>query len=681
MDFVQSTQAVFEAGGVLSRKLAHYKPRAGQIQMAAAVSHTMHDGGVLVVEAGTGVGKTFAYLVPCLLMGERVLISTATKALQDQLFVRDIPFLKAMLGVPVSVALLKGRSSYLCTHRLEFARMDAAINTDFALQQLARVEMWALQTRTGDLAEVDTLDDNAGIVPAITSTRENCLGSRCPQASTCFVNLARRDAMAADVVVVNHHLFFADLNVRESGVAELLPTVRAVVFDEAHQLNEIGVQFLGKQLSSGQLESFATDLQKLALAQARGFADRAGIAKDVNDGAATLRQFFSSQGLSGKSAWHAGLDGGAGGTTWTDCLGEVQRALMHAVQAIEQVLELSMEFRAMHARAAELLERLAMFGQPVPADCVRWLEIGQGQGQGQSVRLVQSPLDIAHSMQSRVVQVQVDQPRRKSWIFTSATLGADAGLSWFVDSCGLQGADILRVESPFDYASQASLFVPTDFPRPNETDHSDAVAALVAQAAGVLGGRTLVLTTTLRAMRSITESLRNSFQDTGDIDVLVQGQYPKRTLLELFSAERGAWPAARGSVLVASVSFWEGIDIPGDALQLLVIDKLPFAPPDDPVHSAKARNLEAGGKNAFKLLHLSHAAVALKQGAGRLIRRETDQGVLVICDVRLATMGYGKQLIKALPPMQRLQSRQDLMDKLNALTKLSTRGHPSDDRP
>ena len=672
MDFVQRTLAVFEAGGTLERKLDFYKPRAGQAQMAAAVARTIDDGGVLVVEAGTGIGKTFAYLVPALLSGERVLISTATKALQDQLYLRDIPFLKAMLGVQVSVALLKGRASYLCVHRLETARLDSAVASDSALHQLARIELWALQTRSGDLAEADGLEDGSPIIPAITSTRDNCLGSRCPQAASCFVNKSRRDAMAADMVVVNHHLFFADLNVRESGVAELLPGVQCVVFDEAHQLNETGVQFLGKQWSTGQVESFSVDLQKLALAQARGFADWAGIVAGLKEAVNAFRALFAGVAGTGRVNWSGG---------WLETDRHAQRiqslrdAIGRALAAIGPLVETSPDLQLLQARGEQILEMLETFMQPVAPDSVRWIDVGQ------EVRLVQSPLDISASMQARVLKPEVQPKSRKSWIFTSATLGADAALSWFVESCGLQGAEVLRVDSPFDYPTQAALYIPADFPRPDSAGHSQAVAELVAQAAARLGGATLVLTTTLRAMRSIAGFLRASLQGQQELTVLIQGQHSKRALIEMLSGRSSGEPGRAGTILVASVSFWEGIDIPGDALQLLVIDKLPFAPPDDPVQVARAKHLEDKGQSAFKHLHLPHAAVALKQGAGRLIRRETDHGILIVCDVRLSTMGYGKQLIKALPPMQRLMSHQAFMDPVDSLTRLSTKDHPPVDHP
>jgi ATP-dependent DNA helicase DinG len=668
MDFEHRVTAVFEADGSLSRALDFYQPRDGQIQMAGAIARTMHAGGVLAVEAGTGVGKTFAYLVPALLSGERVLVSTATKALQDQLFVRDIPFLKSVLGAPVNVALLKGRASYLCTHRLASTRLDAVMLSDADLLQLSRVELWAMQTHSGDLAEVDVLDDATPLLTAITSTRENCLGSRCPDAATCFVNRARREAMAADLVVVNHHLFFADLNVRESGVAELLPSARTVIFDEAHQLNEIGVQFLGKQLTTGQLDSFAKDLTTLGVAQARGFADWEGIAADLKNRAQNLRLFFQRQGIAGKFAWTQFQELPAS-------LANLQSAFEPSIDALQMAFEIAPEFRAMHDRADQLRAMLMVFCAPLDAASVRWVDVGQ------EVRLVQSPLDIAEAMKGRVVNTQADAGQGKSWIFTSATLGTDASLSWFVDSCGLQGASTLRVESPFDYATQAGLYVPNPFPKPGDPRHSLAVAEMVLAGASEIGGRTLVLTTTLRAMRSITDTLRTALQGRDDLVVLVQGQMPKRALVEAFSGQHRDAGHDKGVILVASVSFWEGIDIPGDALQLLVIDKLPFAAPDDPVQSARATSLEQKGGNAFKSLHLPHAAVALKQGAGRLIRRESDQGVLAICDVRLATMGYGKRLIQALPAMHRISNEIEFLDCLRRLTRPSTKDHSTGARP
>lgn len=662
MALTDSVAAAFAAGGPLASAVQEYSPRDGQLQMAQAVSQVMDHGGVLVVEAGTGVGKTYAYLLPALLSGKRVLLSTATKALQDQLFGRDIPQLLRLLGLPLRVALLKGRSSYLCLNRLDSARQDFRLDERLAATHLARIETWAHATQSGDMAEVESLDDSSPLMPLVTSTRENCLGARCAQASTCFVNRARREALAADLVVINHHLFFADLNVRESGVAELLPSVHAVVFDEAHQLNEIGVQFLGRQLGTGQLSGLARDLEQTGRAHAAGLAPWADLAGAIEHGAEALRARFPYSERVERMDWVAA------GARWTAMLEVVLQAALRAQAALALVVETAPELMQLQARLQDQMELLQLFLQPLPEDAVRWLEVGR------QVRMLQSPLDVSHAMQTRVLPQPGEEGGHKSWVFTSATLGHDAGLSWMVQSCGLAGARVLQVPSPFDYARQAALYVPKEFPKPADSGHSSAVAALALQGAQTLGGRTLVLTTTLRAMRSIGDTLAVALQGRDDLQLLVQGALPKRELLARFVQAVDS-PRA-GAILVASATFWEGIDMPGEALQLLVIDKLPFAPPDDPVLQARAKALERQGKSPFKHLHLPQAAVALRQGAGRLIRRESDQGVLVVCDVRLGQTAYGRQLLQALPPMRQLQGAQAFAEALDRLTRASTTARP-----
>ena len=657
MGLPQRTVDSFRSGGPLAEAVAEYRPREGQLQMATAVSEVMDSGGMLVVEAGTGVGKTYAYLVPALLSGLRVLVSTATKALQDQLFSRDIPHLLGVLGLSVRVALLKGRSSYLCLYRMEMARQDWRLDERLALLHLARIESWSHATQTGDLSEVDALDEGSPLQPLVTSTRENCLGSRCPQASNCFVNRARREALSADVVVINHHLFFADLNVRESGVAELLPSVHSVIFDEAHQLNEIGVQFLGRQLSTGQLSNLARDLETVTQSVARGLAPWAALAAALQQSAeALLAGFPESERLER-------MDWSVTGARWPDLLQAVVDALVQVESALAVVAEMAPELQMLQTRVAAQMELVQLFLQPAPPDAVRWLEIGR------QLRMLQSPLDVSTAMRERVLPGGGGVGGNKSWVFTSATLGHDENLSWMVDSCGLAGARILKVPSPFNYAEQSALYVPKNFPKPGDSQHSFAVAELALQGAQTLGGRTLVLTTTLRAMRAIGDALARSLQGRDDLQVLVQGSLPKRELLARF-LQSGA--QQQGTVLVASATFWEGIDMPGDVLQLLLIDKLPFTPPDDPVQQARSKELESQGKSPFKALHLPQAAVVLRQGAGRLIRRESDRGILVVCDVRLNQMGYGRQLVAALPPMKRLVEAQDFSDALEALTRPST---------
>jgi ATP-dependent DNA helicase DinG len=659
----QAVAAAFGMGGPLAASVPEYRPREGQLQMAQAVAQVIAQGGKLVVEAGTGVGKTYAYLVPALLSGKRVLVSTATKALQDQLFGRDIPRLRELLGVSLRVALLKGRGSYLCLHHLESARQDWRLDDGRTLHQLARIESWAHATQTGDLSEVEALDDSSPLMPLVTSTRENCLGARCPQFSRCFVNTARREALAADLVVINHHLFFADLNVRESGVAELLPSVHTVIFDEAHQLNEIGVQFLGRQLGSGQLSNFARDLERVAQEHARGLAPWPELAQAIEQGAEALRSRFPVQDAAARMEWRVV------GERWNDFLQACQASIAHAHDALDMLVETAPELQVLQQRCSDLMELLQLFLQPIPPGAVRWLEVGR------QVRMLQSPMDVSQAMQTRVFAQQEDATAGagKSWIFTSATLGHDDGLSWIVESCGLAGAHVLKVPSPFDYARQAALYVPSHFSKPGDASHSHAVAQLALEGARQLGGRTLVLTTTLRAMRTIGDALATAMQGHSDLELLVQGVLPKRELLSRF-LQHGE-DRQRGAILVASATFWEGIDMPGEALQLLVIDKLPFTPPDDPVMQARSRSLENQGKNPFKHLHLPQAAVALRQGAGRLIRRESDQGVLVVCDTRLIQMGYGRQLLATLPAMRRLNNEADYRQALEALTRASTKDH------
>lgn len=688
----------FEPGGVLSRAAEQFRERDGQTQMALAVARTIETGGALVVEAGTGVGKTFSYLVPALLSGERVLLSTATKTLQDQLFGRDLPRLVDALGLPVRTALLKGRASYLCLHRLGLARHDASLPERGGVRVLARIEQWAQATRTGDLAELPGLDERSPLIPLITSTRENCLGQQCPQFRPCHVNLARREALAADVVVINHHLFFADLAVRESGMAELLPSVRVVVFDEAHQLNETGVQFLGTQMGTGQALDFARDLLAAGLQQARGLVDWTGLMAEVERSARALRLAAGSQRPGTRLRWSSAVtstrrgkpDDEPGGSSdddrtattapegiahgpWNEALQLMQEAFEAAAEGLDTVSELSPDFIRLHERALRLAERAARFARPCALGSVRWVDVAQ------QLRLVESPLDIAEAMRTRVLGEQVDadgdaEGRGRAWVFTSATLGDDARLRWFSEPCGLDDAEVLRVHSPFDYARQASLYVPRDFPKPNDPSHGERVARLAARGAAALGGRTLVLTTTLRALRTIADALRRHLElepAEGRPEVLVQGELPKRVLMDRFregAAAAGPQGGARaGCVLVASASFWEGFDAPGDALQFVVIDKLPFPPPNDPLVEARSQRLEAQGRSAFGDYALPEAAVALKQGAGRLIRRESDAGVLAICDTRLATMGYGRRLLAALPPMRRLKDEAEFAAAIGAL--------------
>lgn len=640
--------AAFADDGALARSDPAFVQRAVQREFALQVAAALQQRGALVAEAGTGVGKTFAYLVPLLLSGQRALVSTATKALQDQLFLRDLPWLAEALGLPLRSALLKGRASYLCRHRLEQARHSAILPDRQSLRLLARVEQWAASTRSGDLAEVSGLDERSTLLPLITSTRDNCLGGDCPQFAACHLMLARRDAMAADLVVINHHLFFADLSLRETGVTELLPTVDAVVFDEAHQLLETGLQFLGRNLGSAQLLDFARDLLAAGLQHARGLRDWPQAAAAVDAAARELRLACAGAQPERRGPARLRWRERAGQPAFDAALAALAAAAADTVALLDGVRAAAADFERLHERAAALHALALVFAEPVPADRVRWIDLSAHQA-----RLVESPLDVAAAL--------TEQRRRssKAWVFTSATLGDDDQLSWFTAATGLADAQVLRCGSPFDYAVQARRWVPLPFPLPNEPAHPAAVGALAARCALALGGRTFVLTTTLRVLPLIAQALRDALGDA-PIELLVQGSQPRRVLLERFRA--GA-----GSVLVGSHSFWEGIDLRGELLQCVLIDKLPFPPPNDPLVEARVRRIEARGGRPFDEYFVAEAAVALKQGAGRLIRSETDRGLLVVCDPRLRRMGYGARLRAALPPMTELATQADALGWLQAL--------------
>ena len=651
-----AVEAALAAGGALAQADPHHVERAVQIEMGRAVASAIEDRAALVIEAGTGVGKTYAYLVPALLSGARTLLSTATKTLQDQLFVRDLPRLRSALNLPLTVALLKGRSSYLCLHRLAQARQGAELPDRFAVRALAKVEAWALTTAGGDLAEMPGLDERSSVIPLVTSSRENCLGSECPEYRACHVMKARREAMTADLVVVNHHLFFADMALRDSGVAELLPSVEVAIFDEAHQLGEAGVQFLGTTLGTAQLIDFARDMLATGLQQARGLVPWQDLAAACDHAARELRMaahggFGEGQRRELRGSLKLRWAERSGEPGFIESLGRVEQACNAASAALDTVSELAPDFVRLAERSASLGALAGGFADEAKEGHIRWVDLSPHQA-----RLVESPLDIRTALQEQMAA------SAKAWVFTSATLGDDERLSWFTEGAGLEGARIVRLGSPFDYRAHARVYVPRAFPKPADPAHVAAVAKLAASCARALDGRCFVLTTTLRSLQAVGAQLRADFEAAGDaIEVLVQGQGSKRQLMQRFLDGPHA-------VLVGSQSFWEGVDVPGDALQCVIIDKLPFPPPNDPLVEARVKALENEGRNAFADYFVAEAAISLKQGAGRLIRSETDRGLLVVCDPRMATMNYGRRLFAALPPMTRIESEADAIAWLETLT-------------
>jgi ATP-dependent DNA helicase DinG len=646
----EATLAALARGGALSQADPGFVERAMQQRLAQAAAEAIEDRAALVAEAGTGVGKTFAYLVPLLLSERRALVSTATKSLQDQLFLRDLPRLRDALRVPVRIALLKGRGSYLCVHRLAQARSTATLPDRFAVRALARIETWAAATQSGDLAEIDGLDERSPVIPIVTSTRDNCLGSDCPEFARCHVVKARREAMAADLVVVNHHLFFADVSLRDSGVAELLPTVDAIVFDEAHQLVETGLQFLGTTLATGQALDLSRDLVAAGLTHARGQEPWQELGGAIEKAARELRLACAGPLRDVRGILKLRWNERASQPGFQPALEAIASAAQAASEAAVRVEATSPDFTRLVARTRALQVLAQSFVEPAAVDRVRWIDLGP-----RDARLIESPLHI------RDLFTEQRESGARAWIFTSATLGTDDDLAWFCEAAAMEDARKLRVGSPFDYAAHARTWVPPRFPKPNEPGHPEAVGALAARLAGRLGGRSFVLTTTLRVLPLIAQALEERSEADGlGLKVLVQGTHPKRTLLQRFLD-------TPRSVLIGSQSFWEGIDVPGDALQCVIIDKLPFPPPNDPLVQARTRELERQGRSAFDEYFLSEAAISLKQGAGRLIRSETDRGLLVITDPRLRQMPYGRKLRQALPPMGTLDTEADALAWLDEL--------------
>jgi ATP-dependent DNA helicase DinG len=627
-------QSAFAAGGPLSATIAGFKQRSQQLELAQAIYDAIESTGMLIAEAGTGTGKTFAYLVPALLTGGKVLVSTGTKTLQDQLFDRDLPAVRDALALGTSIALLKGRANYVCLYRLQRAAREATLGTREEAAQLRRIEHFSRSTLTGDRSDLPDVPEDAPVWVHATSTRENCLGQECPDYKDCFVMRARRNALAADVVVVNHHLFFADVALRDEGVAELLPACNTVIFDEAHQLPEVARTFFGERVSTTQLIELARDTRLELRAAGGASPELDALAARLDKAARDLRLAFAE---TGRMPWSQALA--------RPSFGEALAALCRAVEACAAQLgeqaERSEGLGACARRASDARAILERLRESESVEEVRWLEV-----LAQSVHLHATPLSSAEHFRRQME----DHPR--AWIFTSATLAVGDDFGHFRRELGVPEAQARRWSSPFDFAEQALLYLPKGLPEdPNAPGFTDAVVEAALPVLKASGGRAFLLFTTLRALRRAHELLRTRIE----YPLLVQGTGSRSELLSRFRSLGNA-------VLLGSQSFWEGVDVRGEALSVVLIDKLPFAPPDDPVLAARIEGMKAKGGNPFSELQLPQAVLQLKQGAGRLIRDETDRGVLMLCDPRLLTRPYGRRILKSLPPMKLTRALEDVQE-------------------
>jgi ATP-dependent DNA helicase DinG len=597
--------------------------------MAQAIHDAIERTEVLIAEAGTGTGKTFAYLVPALLAGGKVIISTGTKTLQDQLFDRDLPAVREALASGSSAALLKGRANYVCLYRLRRAGDEARFATRDEGVQLRRIERFAAVSTTGDRADLADVPEDAPVWMHATSTRENCLGQECPDYRDCFVMRARRNALAADVVVVNHHLFFADVVLRDEGIAELLPACNTLIFDEAHQLPETARAFFGERISTSQLVEIARDARLELRAAGGASPELDALASRLEKSARDLRLALGD--AAARLAWNQAL----GLPGFAEALQKLANSLEIFWKQIAEQAERSEGLGSCARRAGEARAILSRLRESESRTEVRWVE-----ALGHTALLHVTPLSSAELFRRQMA----DHPR--SWIFTSATLAVGEDFNHFKRELGLPDAEARRWTSPFDFPSQALLYIPKGLPAdPNDAAFTEAVVQAALPALRASGGRAFMLFTTLRALRRAHDMLR----DRIDFPLLVQGTGSRSELLSRFRTLGNA-------VLLGSQSFWEGVDVRGEALSLVVIDKLPFAPPDDPVLAARIEGMRAEGGNPFTELQLPQAVLQLKQGAGRLIRDETDRGVLMLCDPRLVSRPYGRRIIQALPPMKLTRS-------------------------
>lgn len=637
--------AIFGADGPLAREIPAFKVRTQQIEMAAAVAQAIESHQVLIAEAGTGTGKTFAYLVPALIAGGKVIISTGTKTLQDQLFRRDLPTVRQALKVPVSVALLKGRANYVCQYHLERTQKEGRLAHREDVRDLKEISQFARITKSGDKAELGSVPEGAPIWAAVTSTRDNCLGQQCPNYKECFVMAARREAQAADIVVVNHHLFFADIVLRDEGMSELLPACNTVILDEAHQLPDTATLFFGEEVSTAQIIELTRDTIAELLANAPELPDTADAARALDKGARDLRLAMGSNPVSANNREASRFAVGAlqeNAAFWS-ALGELQKRLDHLANLLEFQADRAEGLENCWRRAGEMRERLGRWVKPENAENVRWVEVFN-----QALQLHSTPLSVAAVFRKQL------EGHPRAWILTSATLAVQGNFSLYQGEMGLETAQTGYWESPYDFANQALLYVPEHLPEPSAQNHTEAVVTAAIPVLKASRGRAFLLFTTLRAMQRAQELLLAKFaEEKLEYPVLLQGEGSRSELLERFRRLGNA-------VLIASQSFWEGVDVRGEALSMVLIDKLPFAPPDDPVLAARIENIERNGHNAFMEYQLPQAVISLKQGAGRLIRDETDRGVLMICDPRLITKPYGRRIWKSLPPMRRTRELADV---------------------
>ena len=645
---------MFGVNSPLGHAVGAFRPRQSQTEMAKAIAHAISNQSTLIAEAGTGTGKTFAYLVPALLWGGKVIVSTGTKNLQDQLYLRDIPSVRKALNAPVSVALLKGRANYVCHFHLERTLQNGRLTSRDDVGYLREISRFMKTTSSGDKAELSKVPETASIWNLVTSTRDTCMGAECQYYQDCFVMKARKEAQQADVVVVNHHLFFADVALKDTGVAELLPSANTIIFDEAHQLPDTATLFFGDTISTSQVLELCRDVLAEGLSHARDGADWPATVTPVERAARDLRLTFPQDIV------RLAVNQIAPSSAFFPALETLKEQLDNMIAVLQKQAERADTIEQCRVRALELAMRLDAWNKPkteevmIGQESVLWVE-----AYSTSLQLHQTPLSIAPIFNKQREGV----PR--SWIFTSATLAVKNDFNHYSAQMGLWDEPAQSWPSPFEYGEQGLLYVPTSLPQPNSPEYTDAVIDAALPVIEAAGGGAFLLCTTIRAVNRAAERLREEFERRKlPFPLMVQGEAGRTELLDRFRA-------AGNAVLIGSQSFWEGVDVRGDALSVVIIDKLPFSPPDDPVLAARIEALERKGLNGFMHHQLPAAIINLKQGAGRLIRDERDKGVLMICDPRLISKPYGKRIWQSLPPFKRTRELAVVQEFFSAIDTAS----------
>lgn len=625
---------IFSESGPFALSLEYFRPRDIQIEMARTVNIAIKSKGKLAIEAGTGTGKTLAYLVPALLSQKKIIISTGTKALQDQLFEKDLPLVLKSLKLHPKTALLKGRSNYLCLYRLQQTMEQGLLKSRELVSRLQSIKTWSLSTRKGDLSENIDLEEDSPLLPMVSSTIENCLGSQCPDYDNCFVVKARQVAMEADVVVINHYLFFADLSIREDGFGELLPEAEVLIFDESHQLAEIARNFLGTRFSSRQMTDLIADVKTEVVNHLKDSGDVLHYGELIGKDMADWRLVFGDEGLI-KDNW----------IKWQhrpEVVEVISSLIQHLDNWIEQ-LEIqtsrSVDIENCYNRACDLKAIINQLLTPNQGENVRWVETFS-----KSFAISQTPLNLKKDLENLMQRHQ-----SASWIFTSATLSVDNRLDHFMEQFSLQSSDINTqskvLKSPFNYQENTLLYIPRYLPEPNHPDATEQIMEHARELIEMSKGNAFVLLTSYRALNIARDKLFDL-----PYPLLVQGEFPKNELMAQFRKKPHA-------VLIATSSFWEGIDVAGEQLKLVIIDRLPFASPSDPIVQSRSEYYRKQGKDPFKQFQIPEAVISLKQGSGRLIRTEQDQGILAIFDQRLVSRKYGSDFIESLPPFKRTRDK------------------------